>query len=345
MRLQDRHDIQKKLRVSLVDRCNFSCFFCHNEGQGPISQGKPGSLAPEDLSRMVNVAVREGATNVKLTGGEPLLYRSPDGTATILDIVRSIASIRDTRDLFELSMTTNGSLLPRVTEQLAKAGLDRVTISVSTINPTTFKRFISPNISLLDKIATGVDCAHEAGLRPLKLNVPIFYSEKSAVGNLREVHDLIDFALVHRVDEVRFFTLIEHDYFPNFHEFYDFFSETMLSTFAQCFSRHGITSSAETVDILSRIGANFSGHAYPKVEFGVYLDDLTISFEALQYGRLLSNLEIHQEGPYALRIGADGGLRPLLRSEADYSLIDAIRSGATDSQLGNIYHAAQEEMP
>ncbi len=336
--------MQRKLRVSLVDRCNLSCFFCHNEGQGPISRGKVTALDPETLTRLVRVAARHGTRSVKLTGGEPLLYRSPDGRSTIVDLVERLNSVR--RDnTFDLSMTTNGTLLPRLAEPLAEAGLDRITVSLSTMTQNTFERFIAPDATLLRRITSSIDSARDADLRPLKLNIPVFHSEQANIGNLNEIDHLISFARAHRVDEVRFFTLIAHDDFPEFEEYYHFFSQTMRAALIACFSRNGCPSPEATVDILARIGGQFASQLYPKVEFGVHLDGLKISFEALKHGRFPNSLKDHQEGPYAIRISADGGIRSMLRDKADNSLMDAIRAHASDEFLGTLYHAAQEEIP
>ena len=337
--------MQRKLRLSLVDRCNLSCFFCHNEGQGPISRGKITALDPETLTRIVRVAAGEGTRSIKLTGGEPLLYRSPDGRSTIVDLVEQINSIRHRDNSFDLSMTTNGTLLPRLAEPLAEAGLDRVTVSLSTLDQNTFVGFISPYATLLRRIVSSIDSARDANLRPLKLNIPVFHSERANLGNLNEIDQLISFASAHRVDEVRFFTLIAHDDFPEFDDYYHFFSASMRSALVACFSNHGCPSPEATVDILARIGGQFAGQLYPKVEFGVHLDGLKISFEALKHGRLPHSLKEHQEGPYAIRISADGGIRSMLRDKADDSLMDAIRAHASDEFLGTLYHAAQEEIP
>jgi len=209
----------------------------------------------------------------------------------------------------------------------------------------TFERLISTNVAHLRRIESGIDCARDAELRPLKLNVPVFHSEQANLGNLTELDRIISFARAHQVDEVRLFTLLAHDHFPEFEEYYHFFSAPMRSALVACFSNQGCPCPEDTVDTLTRLGGRFADHMYPKVEFGVRIDDMKISFEALKHERFPNSLKDHQEGPYAIRIGADGGLRSMLRDKADNSLIDAIRSGADDEFLGILYHAAQEEIP
>ena len=224
----------------------------------------------------MRVAAGQGVRSIKLTGGEPLLYRSSDGRSTIVELIGQLDSVRDRQHAFDLSMTTNGSLLPRLADSLADAGLDRITVSLSTMDSRTFERFISPDVSLLRRIASSIDSARRAGLRPLKLNVPVFHSEQADLGNLNEIDQLVTFARANQVDEVRLFTLIAHDHFPEFEEYYHFFSDAMRSALIACFENQGCPAPEDTVDALAGMGSRFAGNLYPKIEFGVRLDGLKI---------------------------------------------------------------------
>jgi cyclic pyranopterin phosphate synthase len=118
IRLSDSSQIKRRLRISLADGCNLNCFFCHNEGQGQLTKPKhrESPLTPDEIGAVVRVALDEGVSKVKLTGGEPLLYRSGDDD--VVSLVRRIASLRAEGYAFDLSVTTNGTLMTRFASQL-----------------------------------------------------------------------------------------------------------------------------------------------------------------------------------------------------------------------------------
>lgn len=319
-----------------------ACFFCHNERQGPIKRSSNTQLASSEIETLVRIATAEGVDNIKLTGGEPLLYRSHDGD--VVSLVRRISNLRTTGIGFDLSMTTNGTLLAELSGPLVAAGLDRVTISLTTMDWRTFTELVSPSGPLLTRMVAGVAEAWTAGLRPTKINVPVYYSARRGIGNLYELPQIVEFASDHHVAEVRFFTLLSHENFPAFQEYYQFFSPEMRDTIARCLLLFGIDSVPEIVDTLTWLGASCSGYRYPKVEFGVSLGATLLVFEPMRYGRFGGTPD-DQEGPYAMRIGADGSFRPTLGHDPDYCLIDAVRSNLPDGELRAIYRAAQEEMP
>jgi hypothetical protein len=178
----------------------------------------------------------------------------------------------------------------------------------------------------------GIDEAWAAGLRPVKLNVPLYYSTPRGAGNLTELIDLVEFAGSHRVAEVRFFTLIAHDHFPEFSEYYHFFSPAMRSALIRCLAHYDWESPSDTVEVLAWLGSMFAERTYPKVEFGIDLGPVSVVFEAMKHGRLRT-APGHQEGPYAMRLGADGSLRPMLGSVPNYTLIDAINGGSSEERL------------
>jgi hypothetical protein len=295
-----------------------------------------------EVTTLARIATLEGVDKIKLTGGEPLLYKSPDGD--IIAMVQSITALRSTGAQFDLSMTTNGTMLPELAHPLAAAGLDRVTVSLTTMDWRTFSEFVSPNALLLKRTVAGVTEAQFAGLSPTKINLPIYYSAQRGLGNLYELPNIMSFAAEQKVAEVRVFTLLSHDTFAEFQEYYHFFSPEMQKSIARCLREFGVDSIPETVSTLTRLGRSFSAYAYPKIEFGVDLDPTTLAFEPMRYSRLGESTS-DQEGPYAVRVGADGGRRTVLGAQPDYCLIDAIRSSSSDEELRKIYRATQEEMP
>lgn len=147
------------LRVSVTDRCNFRCFYCL-PSQGVKWLSHSDILTYEEILRLITVFSREGITRVRITGGEPLVRKG---------IVEFVASVKSLGVIEDLSLTTNGSLLPELAGPLKTAGLDRVNISLDTINPARFAQ-ITVHGKLEDTLR-GVASALEAGLTPVKLNV------------------------------------------------------------------------------------------------------------------------------------------------------------------------------
>ena len=113
------------LRISLTDRCNFRCIYCMPE-EGVCQLSHDDILRIEEIARVVRVAAGLGVRSVRLTGGEPLVRKG------VADLVREIAR---TPGIENVSMTTNGVLLPKMADELKRAGLSRVNISLDTLDP------------------------------------------------------------------------------------------------------------------------------------------------------------------------------------------------------------------
>ncbi len=160
------------LRISLTQRCNFSCFFCHQEGE----TNPRGEASAEEVEAIAATASELGIRRFKLTGGEPLLRRD------IVEIVRMINQYAD-----EVSMTTNGSLLAEKAVDLREAGLKRVNISLHSASSEVFKK-ITGCESLYD-VEEGVRAAIETGLKPVKLNMVVLNGLNSG-----EVQGMIEFS-------------------------------------------------------------------------------------------------------------------------------------------------------
>ena len=161
------------LRISVTQKCNMHCPYCHREGETNPST----VMSAEEIVHIVKIALSLGISRVKLTGGEPLLRKG------ILDIVGGIAELRGLRDL---SMTTNGTFMEAMAKDLKIKGLNRVNVSLPTLNPETYRHLRGGN--LRDAIE-GVRAAVEAELYPVKLNMLILKNV-----NEREVERMIQFA-------------------------------------------------------------------------------------------------------------------------------------------------------
>jgi cyclic pyranopterin phosphate synthase len=147
------------LRVSLTDRCNLRCTYCM-PAEGLDWLPKPEQLTDDEVVRLIGIAVeRLGVREVRFTGGEPLLRRG------LPDILRRVAALEPRP---RLSLTTNGIGLARLAVPLRQAGLDRVNVSLDTLDPETFRR-LTRRDRLADVLA-GLAAADAAGLRPVKVN-------------------------------------------------------------------------------------------------------------------------------------------------------------------------------
>jgi GTP 3',8-cyclase len=148
----------KTLRISVTDRCNFRCVYCMPE-EKPDWIPRDDLLSFEEIVTIARAAARHGITAYKITGGEPTVRH---------DLPRLIAMLRALPDTRELSMTTNGALLDQHAKSLRAAGLDRLTVSIDTLNKKKF--FEITRGGDLDRVWAGVQAAVEAGFKHPKFN-------------------------------------------------------------------------------------------------------------------------------------------------------------------------------
>lgn len=146
------------LRISVTDRCNLRCTYCMPEEGIPLLRHK-NILSFEEIESFVKVAVANGITKVRITGGEPLVRN---------DIVRLVEMMGNIPGIVDLSMTTNGILLEKYANALKKAGLMRINISLDTLNPQRFSEIT--RLGNLQDVLCGISAAQKAGLKPIKLN-------------------------------------------------------------------------------------------------------------------------------------------------------------------------------
>lgn len=164
------------LRISVTKRCNFSCIYCHDEGLGRIKRPRDPheeELPPAEIARIVRVAREFSIHTLKLTGGEPLVRQDVD------DIVA-----RCVREIPDVSMTTNGSMLASRAEALRNAGLKRVNISADALDPDAFRAIRGGS---LVPVLEGIREAVRVGLTPVKINMVVFRH------TLEHIPEMIDF--------------------------------------------------------------------------------------------------------------------------------------------------------
>lgn len=166
------------LRISLTDRCNLRCVYCMPE-HGVTWKRPEEILAYEEIERFAALAVEEGIGKIRLTGGEPLVRPG---------VVDHVRRLREITGLEAIALTTNATLLPRFASQLREAGLERVNISLDSLDPEVYSR-ITRGGRLEDALA-GIEAAFQVGFHPVKLNVVVVRSlEQDLLGFARMTLD------------------------------------------------------------------------------------------------------------------------------------------------------------
>jgi cyclic pyranopterin phosphate synthase len=155
----------RDLRISVTDRCNFRCVYCMPKeiyGRGYEFLERRELLTFEEIARLARAFASVGVEKIRLTGGEPLLRRE------IERLVEMLAEIPG----LDLTLTTNGSLLPQKAASLAAAGLQRVTVSLDSLDDETFRNMNDVDFPV-ERVLAGIDAAAAAGLAPVKINAVV----------------------------------------------------------------------------------------------------------------------------------------------------------------------------
>ena len=156
----------RDLRVSVTDRCNFRCPYCMPaEIYGERYEFLPRNdlLTFEEITRIVKLSTQLGVKKVRLTGGEPLVRQ---------DVVELVSMIANLDGIEDFAMTTNAYLLSGMAESLKKAGLQRITVSLDSIDDEVFKKMNGRGFGTA-KVIDGIAAAKEAGLDPIKINAVV----------------------------------------------------------------------------------------------------------------------------------------------------------------------------
>ncbi len=317
------------LRVSVTDRCNFRCVYCMPEEGYPVSP-KDELLTFEEIARLVHIAADLGVTKVRLTGGEPLIRR---------DLPVLIKKIREHREIRDVSCSTNAFLLPRFAKTLADAGLNRVNISLDTLDAGKFFRIARRGN--LEQVLDGIEAAKRAGLHPIKINCVL----------MKGVNDdeAVEFARWTLREEVhvRFIELmpirwnldesLEYDSYQALHGGRGLIrlrikeDEGMLDG-AQM-RRMVVPYTAVKERIEKEFGTmepceiitNGPAHTYKLMDAAG-----TIGFISQISADLCAKCN-------RLRLTADGQLRPCLMSDGELDMRTPLRTGATDKELSDLF--------
>ena len=289
--------VHRDLRISLTDHCNLRCTYCM-PAEGVPWLPRNTLLSATELMRIVEIAVAEGVTEVRLTGGEPLLR--PD----VVDVVAAIHGIENAP---EISITTNGIMLPRLAQRLADAGLARVNISLDTLDAARFKEMTRRD--RLADVLDGIDAAKAAGMTPVKINTVL----------MRDVNDHEAPALLRWA--------MENDLQLRF-------IEQMPLDAGHTWSREGMVTAAEILASLREehdLEAIPGRGAAPAERFLVDGGPHTVGIIASVTMPFCGACD-------RLRLTADGQLRSCLFSSTESDLREPLRSGASDEEVAAILH-------
>ena len=281
------------LRISLTDKCNLRCVYCMPEDM--VFRPNDSLLQDDELLLLVRVFASLGFWKYRLTGGEPTVRQH------IVDLVRSIA---DTEGVRSLSMTTNGILLEDLAAPLAEAGLQRVNVSIDTLDADRFRRIT--RWGTLGQVWRGLEAAERAGLTPIKLNAVVVRGF-----NDQDVTALAKLTLDHPW-QVRFIEMMPFGEVAGF-------QQGQLVSFAEMQSRiEARLGAMETVDDGKLDGeARLFRLAQAKGEIG-FISSVSQPFCA---------------SCTRARLTADGKLRMCLLREYEVDLLTPLRAGASTTDL------------
>jgi len=156
----------RDLRISVMDRCNFRCVYCMPEDKfHPGFKFLPSKerLSFDEMLRLVRIFTKLGVTKIRITGGEPLLR------VNLTDFIGDLSTIDNIKDI---ALTTNGVLLKKYAYELKASGLDRITVSLDSIDSNEFK-LMTGGRGDLDRVLSGIDEAQRAGFQRIKINAVI----------------------------------------------------------------------------------------------------------------------------------------------------------------------------
>ena len=292
MRLTDKFGRQiTDLRISVTDRCNFRCVYCRSAN--PENHMPSDTLLTwDEYERLVRILVPMGIRKVRVTGGEPLVR------AGVEDFVARLKAV----GVEDVSMTTNGYLLAERCDRLVAAGMNRINISLDSLDRARFERIT--RTKTFDAVIAGIDAAQASPLRPVKVNAVL----------VRGIND----------DEVEAFAEFARD-----RDLIMRFIEYMPLDADRSWTRDSVVTGAE---VLSRISAR-----WPLVPVAHERSETARKYRFAD-GRGEIGLISPVSQPFCghcsrIRLTADGKLRTCLFSKEDHDLKFLLRGGATDREI------------
>lgn len=281
------------LRISLTDKCNLRCVYCMPEDI--TFRPRQELLQDEEIDRLVNIFSQLGFTKFRFTGGEPTVR------ANVVEIIRRTAQTPGVR---QVAMTTNGLLLDRLAQPLADAGLQRVNISIDTINPDKFKTLT--RWGDVEDVWAGIHAAQEAGIE-VKLNAVV-------VRNYNDAEDVVDLArlTLYQPWQVRFIEMMPFGDVADFQQAGIVPEEELRATIAAALGPLELVNNGR-LDGEARLF---------RLQEGIgtlgFISSVTQPFCA---------------SCTRARLTADGRLRLCLLREKEVDLLTPLRNGASNEQL------------
>ena len=295
------------LRVSITDRCNLRCMYCMPK-EGLSLLGHDDILRYEEISRIICVAVKMGIKKIRITGGEPLARR---GAIDFID------SLKDIRNINDISLTTNGVLLEAFAEKLYKAGVKRINISLDSLNPDKYRHITRGGD--LSAVLKGIDEVYRIGFSPIKINIV-------AIKGFND-DEIMDFAKlsIDKPYQIRFIELMT-------------LGRAALDNNSKYLSNEVVREQIREIYNLEPVNGERSRIDGPAHIFRIKDGAGEIGF--------ISPVSHHFcHSCNRLRLTADGHLRACLLSDEEINLKDPLRRGCTDEDIAELIQKAIARKP
>ena len=292
----------RDLRISLTDRCNFRCFYCQPNGEPPLAR-KETILTFEEIERVARIFVSLGIEKIRLTGGEPLIRRE------VPKLVERLSKLKPA--LSDIALTTNGFDLPRHAAALKAAGLDRVTISLDSLDAKNFEDITG--VDALGKVLDAIAAARECGFDPVKINAVVIRG--------RNDHEVVDLARFARENAVSMR-----------------FIEFMPLDSGEEWDRNLIVSGREIQELieaefpLERLGTTRGSETAWKYHFA--------EGSPGEIGIIAPVTEMFCGQCSRIRLTADGQIRTCLFSTVEHDLRSVVRSESSDETVADYIRSA-----
>jgi cyclic pyranopterin phosphate synthase len=291
------------LRISVTDRCNLRCIYCMPpEGIPLLSHDE--ILSYEEVVVVARAAAELGVTKLRLTGGEPLVRKG------LTDLVAMLARLEGIDDI---ALTTNGLLLERYADELKKAGLRRVNVSLDSLRPDRFRQIT--RIGELEGVLLGIEAARKAGLNPVKTNTVVIRGTND--------DEILDFARL----------TVEGDWHVRFIEYMPF-----ANNGANEKSLVPVSEIKQRIEALGKLEPSLASGGGPARYFRLPGARGTIGFISPVSDQFCQACN-------RLRLTADGKLRPCLFSDKEIDLIEPLRQGATSEGIKRLIREAVSSKP
>ena len=291
----------RDLRISVTDRCNFRCNYCMPAeifGERYRFLPRTELLTYEEIERISRIMVNLGVTKLRITGGEPTLRQDLD---VLIQMLAGIDGVKD------LAMTTNAYLLPRYAQALKDAGLQRITVSLDTLDDEIFRQ-MNGGRSGVDRVLKGIKAAEQVGLLPIKIN--------SVVQRGVNDHTIVDLARFAK----------DHGWIVRFIEYMD----------VGTLNGWQMENVVPAREILERIHKELPIEPIP----GNYLGEVARRYRYLdrsgEFGLITSVTQPFCGDCTRLRLSAEGELFTCLFGTEGLDLRAPLRDGASDAELESI---------